>query len=77
MIDRLDGRAFRRLQLAAQAGHTLGLLLRPPSAGAAVVGRCAAGGESVVRSPLSVAFLPRTTDHGPRTLSACPLAAMP
>jgi len=32
MIDRLDGRAFRRLQLAAQAGHTLGLFLRPPSA---------------------------------------------
>jgi hypothetical protein len=28
-IDRLDSRAFRRLQLAAQAGHTLGLLLRP------------------------------------------------
>jgi hypothetical protein len=32
MIDRLDSRAFRRLQLAAQAGRTLGLLLRPPSA---------------------------------------------
>jgi protein ImuA len=31
-IDRLDSRAFRRLQLAAQAGCTLGLLLRPPSA---------------------------------------------
>jgi len=31
-IDRLDSRAFRRLQLAAQAGRTLGLLLRPPSA---------------------------------------------
>jgi hypothetical protein len=29
MIGRLDCRAFRRLQLAAQAGHTLGLLLRP------------------------------------------------
>jgi len=29
MIDRLDSHAFRRLQLAAQAGHTLGLLLRP------------------------------------------------
>jgi hypothetical protein len=29
MIDRLDSRAFRRLQLAAQAGGTLGLLLRP------------------------------------------------
>ena len=32
MIDRLDSRAFRRVQLAAQAGRTLGLLLRPPSA---------------------------------------------
>ena len=32
MIDRLDSRAFRRLQLAAQAGRTLGLLLRPSSA---------------------------------------------
>jgi protein ImuA len=29
MIDRLDSRAFRRLQLAAQSGRTLGLLLRP------------------------------------------------
>jgi hypothetical protein len=29
MVDRLDARAFRRLQLAAQAGRTLGLLLRP------------------------------------------------
>lgn len=28
-IDRLESRAFRRLQLAAQAGRTLGLLLRP------------------------------------------------
>jgi hypothetical protein len=32
MIDRLDSRAFRRLQLAAQAGRTLGLVLRPASA---------------------------------------------
>jgi hypothetical protein len=32
MIDRLDSHAFRRLQLAAQAGRTLGLFLRPPSA---------------------------------------------
>ena len=31
-IDRLDSRGFRRLQLAAQAGRTLGLLLRPSSA---------------------------------------------
>jgi hypothetical protein len=28
-IDRLDSRAFRRLQLAAQAGRTLGVLVRP------------------------------------------------
>jgi hypothetical protein len=28
-IDRLNDRAFRRLQLAAQAGRTLGLVLRP------------------------------------------------
>jgi hypothetical protein len=31
-IERLDHRAFRRLQLAAQAGRTLGLLLRPDRA---------------------------------------------
>jgi hypothetical protein len=31
-IDRLDDRAFRRLQLAAQAGRTLGLVLRPARA---------------------------------------------
>jgi protein ImuA len=31
-IDRLDSRAFRRLQLAAQAGRTLGMLLRPRGA---------------------------------------------
>jgi protein ImuA len=31
-IDRLDSRAFRRLQLAAQAGQTLGVLMRPGSA---------------------------------------------
>jgi len=31
-IDRLDSRAFRRLQLAAQAGRTLGVLVRPASA---------------------------------------------
>src|SRR3954470_8031010 len=30
--DRLDSRAFRRLQLAAQAGRTLGVLMRPASA---------------------------------------------
>jgi hypothetical protein len=31
-IERLDDRAFRRLQLAAQAGRTLGLVLRPARA---------------------------------------------
>jgi hypothetical protein len=31
-IERLDDRAFRRLQLAAQAGRTLGLLVRPAGA---------------------------------------------
>ena len=32
MIDRLDSRNFRRLQLAAEAGRTLGVLVRPASA---------------------------------------------
>jgi protein ImuA len=31
-IQQIDDRAFRRLQLAAEVGHTLGLLLRPTSA---------------------------------------------
>ncbi len=31
-IDRLDSRAFRRLQLAAEAGRTLGVLVRPAGA---------------------------------------------
>jgi protein ImuA len=31
-IERLDSKAFRRLQLAAEAGRTLGVLLRPASA---------------------------------------------
>jgi protein ImuA len=31
-IDRLDSRAFRRLQLAAQGGRTLGVLVRPARA---------------------------------------------
>lgn len=31
-VETIDSRAFRRLQLAAQAGQTLGLLLRPPTA---------------------------------------------
>jgi hypothetical protein len=66
MIDRLDSRAFRRLQLAAQAGRTLGLLLRPPSARGqpswADV-RLEVSPLSVVRSPLH-SYGPRTTDHG-------------
>ena len=32
VIDRLDSRAFRRLQLAAQGGRTLGVLVRPAGA---------------------------------------------
>ncbi len=32
MVDRLDQRASRRLQLATQAGRALGLVLRPPDA---------------------------------------------
>ena len=67
MIDRLDARAFRRLQLAAEAGRTLGLLLRP----AYVRGqpswadvRLEVSPLSVVRRPLHWHHGPRTTDHG-------------
>jgi hypothetical protein len=67
MINRLDSREFRRLQLAAQAGRTLGLLLRP----AHVRGqpswadvRLQVGPSSVVRCPLQSNHGPRTTDHG-------------
>ncbi len=66
-INRLDSRAFRRLQLAAEAGRTLGLLLRP----AYVRGqptwadvRLEVSPLSVVRRPLHGYHGPRTTDHG-------------
>ncbi|HEY3394955.1 MAG TPA: hypothetical protein VGK58_19780 [Lacipirellulaceae bacterium] len=67
MIDRLDSPAFRRVQLAAQAGRTLGLLLRPPSARGqpswADV-RLGVSPLSVVRSPLRSYHGLRTMDHG-------------
>lgn len=68
-IDRLDSRAFRRLQLAAQAGRTLGVLVRPAKAHrepswADVT--LEAGSLSVVRGPLYASNGPRTTDHGRR-----------
>src|SRR4051794_5691507 len=66
-IDRLDSRAFRRLQLAAQAGRTLGVLVRPPSAH----GQPSWADLTLGISPLSVvgsqlygSIGPRTTDHG-------------
>jgi hypothetical protein len=66
-IDRLESRAFRRLQLAAEAGRTLGALVRPPSARGqpswADV-RLEVGPLSVVHSPLHLSHGPRTTDHG-------------
>jgi hypothetical protein len=68
-IDRLDSRAFRRLQLAAQAGRTLGVLVRPASAREepswADV-KLEAGPLSVVRSPLFGSNEQRTTDNGRR-----------
>lgn len=69
-IDRLDDRAFRRLQLAAQAGQTLGLVLRPADARGQpswadvrleVEAKCS---WSVVRSPSHFHHGPRTTDYG-------------
>ncbi len=38
-IERLDSRAFRRLQLAAEAGRTLGVLVRPAVRGSSLRGR--------------------------------------
>jgi hypothetical protein len=68
-IDRLDSRSFRRLQLAAQAGQTLGVLMRSSS----VRGEPSwadvtleAGPSSVVRGPLYGSNGPRTADHGRR-----------
>jgi hypothetical protein len=66
-IDRLDPRAFRQLQLAAQAGRTLGLLLRPSHA----CGQPSWADVQLMVSPLSVVPGPlwegdgqRTTDNG-------------
>jgi hypothetical protein len=62
-----DERAFRRLQLAAQAGRTLGLVVRPASVRGQSswadvrLGICPL---SVVRCPLPSFDEPRTTDHG-------------
>ncbi len=68
-IERLDSRAFRRLQLAAQAGRTLGVLVRPANAREqpswANV-RLEIGSLSVVRGPSYGSNGPRTTDYGRR-----------
>jgi hypothetical protein len=67
MVDRLDSRAFRRLQLAAQAGRTLGLLLRPEHVRGhpswADVRLCVSP-LSVIRRPLHLYHGPQTTDRG-------------
>ena len=64
-VDRLDSRAFRRLQLAAQSGRTLGLLLRPASVRGqpswADMQLCP---WSVVRGPWLKCNGQRTTDNG-------------
>jgi hypothetical protein len=66
-IDRLDTRTFRSLQLAAQAGRTLGVLLRPgwargqPSWADVRLG---VSPWSVVRGPWDSYNGSRTTDHG-------------
>jgi protein ImuA len=62
-IERLDSRAFRRLQLAAEAGRTLGALVRP----AAARGQPTWADVRLEIGPLSVVRCIRTTDHGPRT----------
>jgi hypothetical protein len=65
-IDRLDSRAFRRLQLAAQAGRTLGVLVRPASAREQPSWADVTLGIrplSVVRSQLHGSNGPPTTDH--------------
>jgi hypothetical protein len=66
-IDRLDDRAFRRLQLAAQGGGTLGCLARPARAQGepswADV-RLEVRPWSVVRGPLPSYHGLRTTDYG-------------
>jgi hypothetical protein len=68
-IDRLESRAFRRLQLAAESGRTLGVLVRPAGARREPSWadmRLEVGPLSVVRSPLYGSNGPRTTDHGRR-----------
>jgi protein ImuA len=64
-VDRLDSRAFRRLQLAAGAGRTLGLLVRPASVRGqpswADMQLCP---WSVVRGPWWKCNGQRTTDNG-------------
>jgi hypothetical protein len=66
-IDRLDNRTFRSLQLAAQAGRTLGVLLRPGGARGqpswADV-RLGVSPSPVVRGPWHSYNGPRTTDYG-------------
>ena len=68
-IERLDSRAFRRLQLAAEAGRTLGVLVRPASARGqpswADV-RLEISPLSVVRSPWPMMKMQRTTGNGQR-----------
>lgn len=61
-IERLDSRAFRRLQLAAEAGRTLGVLVRP----AAARGQPSWADVRLEVSPLSVVRRPLFGGHGPR-----------
>lgn len=66
-IDRLDGRAFRRLQLAVEAGRTLGVLVRPVGARGQPTwagARLEARPLSVVHSPLHLNDGRRTRDNG-------------
>jgi hypothetical protein len=59
-IDRLDSRAFRRLQLAAEAGRTLGALVRPASAR----GQPSWAEMTFEASPLYASNGLRTADYG-------------
>jgi hypothetical protein len=66
-LERIDDRAFRRLQLAAQSARAIALLSRPPSARGQPtwadvrLGICP---WSVVRGPLPSSHGPQTTDYG-------------
>ena len=65
-IERLDSRAFRRLQLAAEAGRTLGALVRPAGARGQPTWadvRLEIGPLPAVRRPLHSNHGPWTTDH--------------